>query len=86
MATKEYPIGTKIVFIGNRNMCYEAKQDGGKVGKIVGRSYGGNAIVFLPDSVKSWGKEKTWHTSWKNIKLLIVKGEQLEFAFMRTSD
>jgi hypothetical protein len=84
MADKEkYPIGTRVIFIANKNMCYEAKQDDGKIGKIVGESaFTGNAQVFIPDSAKSYGKHKTWYTNWANIKPLRIKGEQLEFEFM----
>ena len=82
MATKKYPIGTKVVFIANADMCYEARQDGGKIGKIVGEGAIDSAVVYLPDSVKNWGRHKTWYTNWKNVKPLVKKNEQLLFAFM----
>jgi len=82
MATKKYPVGTQVVFIANPDMCYEARQDDGKVGEIVGESSLTNAIVFLPDSVKTCGKPKTWYTRWENVKPLVRKNQQLLFAFM----
>jgi len=82
MGIKKYPRGTKVVFIANEDMCHEAQQDDGKIGQIVGESVLGNAIVYLPDSAKSYGKHKTWYTDWANVKPVMIKGQQLLFAFM----
>jgi len=81
MAIKKYPIGTKVVFIANKNMCYEAQQDDGKIGKVVKDNSYGLARIFLPDSVKG-RNAGFWNTKWKNIKPVIVKGQQLLFSFM----
>lgn len=82
MATKKYPIGTKIRFIANEDMCYQAKKDDGKVGKVVGETPYGTVQIFLPDSVKGYNARCTWNTKWENIKPLALKNQQLLFAFM----
>lgn len=80
MESKKYPIGTKVVFIANESMCYQARQDDGKIGEVIGEVFG-NVRIFLSDSVKGHGCGY-WNTEWKNIKPLVVKGQQLLFAFM----
>lgn len=82
MATKKYPIGTKVVFMANADMCYDARQDDGKIGKIIGEGALGSAIVFLPDSVKTYGRKCTWFVRWENVKPILVKNQQLLFSFM----
>lgn len=82
MAAKKYSIGTRVVFMAHADMCYEAQQDNGKVGEVMGESSTGDAMVFLPDSVKNYGKKRTWYTNWKNVKPVLVKNQQLLFEFM----
>lgn len=82
MAAKKYPIGTAVIFIANEDMCYQAKQDDGKRGRVIGETSDGKAMICLPDSVKKWGTEYTWNTNWDNIKPLLTKNQQLLFAFM----
>ncbi len=82
MEAKKYPIGTAVIFIASKDMCSEARQDDGKIGKIVGKSWSGRAQVYLPNSVKIYGKYKTWCTNWKNVKPVLIKNQQLLFDFM----
>lgn len=85
MTTKKYPIGTKIRFIN-------PTLDTNKTGTIVGFSYSGRVDIFLPTAEKHIkdnyhptlpdGTKFTWHCRWDEIELLMVKGQQLLFAFM----
>ena len=85
MATKTYPIGTKIRFL---NKCL----DTGLTGTIVGVSPSGKPDIFLPMAKKhvednyyptlSNGVKFTWHCRWEEIEPLVVKGQQLLFSFM----
>ena len=77
---KTHFIGTKIRFIAHKGMCWSARMDDGKVGKIISKtSY--NVRIFLPDSVK--GRNRGfWNTEWKNIEPLLRKNQQLLFSFM----
>jgi len=84
LATKNYPIGTKIRFINHRF-------DTNKTGLIVG--YWGNGTkpaVFLPTAEKHTkdnrypilfnGTKFTWKCGWDEIEP--VGEQQLEFSFM----
>ena len=81
MADKlKYPIGTMIRYIGCCPKCR------GQTGKIVAIS-SGLPIIILPQSAcNSFNRNGTIQCSWSHIELFIKKNEQLEFAFMRTSD
>lgn len=76
MATKKYPIGTKIKYIGS---CPKCK---GHVGKVVEVS-GASIYITLPQSLC-----RTFHFNnrimcpWEDIEPVIVKGQHLLFAFM----
>jgi len=76
MATKKYPIGTLIRYMG---YCTKCK---GKVGKIV-EIHDNYCYIVLPQSTcstfTSTGKAMC---SWDDLELLVKKNEQLEFAFM----
>ena len=81
---KKYPIGTKIKFI-------QPAFDTNEKGRIVGFN-GNRPTIFLPTARKhivggyhpvlSDGTKFTWHCRWKEIEPLVVKGQQLLFAFM----
>ncbi len=86
MATKKYPIGTRIRFIHPRI-------DTGKEGTIVGFSASGKPDVYLPTAKKHiiddyhptlpGGIKFTWHCHWDEIEPLAIKGQQLLFSFMK---
>ncbi len=92
MATKKYPIGTKIRFIGDskrkpNEFMYE---DDGLTGKIVGIEQG-YPLIFLPESeyISVFSTKKrpaTVQCDWYQIEPLVVKGEQLLFSFMEQVD
>lgn len=85
MATKKYPIGTKIRFI-NPNL------DTNKEGVIVAILPNGHPTVYLPTADKHInqnyyptlddGTKFTWRCSWDEIEPISVKGQQLLFEFM----
>jgi len=80
MATKKYPIGTKIKFIYDN--C-----DKGKIGVIVGiRTYDGYPYIHLSSgqlaSSRCNGKVYSYVCLWSHIEKYITKGEQLLFSFM----
>ncbi len=85
MATKKYPIGTKIRFI-------HKSLDTNKEGVIVGLTTSRGPDIYLPTANKHIkenyhptlddGTKFTWHCSWNEIELLVVKGQQLLFSFM----
>lgn len=84
MATKKYPIGTKIRFI-------HPHIDTNKEGVIVAISLSDKPTVYLPTADKHVnqnyhpilrdGTKFTWHCCWYEIELLVVKGQQLLFEF-----
>lgn len=80
MATKKYPTGTKIRFIGSYFDC------AGKVGRVVG-IVNKSPLIYLPESecvsCFSTGRvPATVQCNWYDIELLVEKGEQLLFSFM----
>lgn len=87
MATKKYPVGTKIKFIGHDGMANRAKSDIGKCGIIVAipNDRVDEVIILLKKSEKPsftyHGKEATWKTLWVGIVPIAIKNQQLLFDF-----
>ena len=83
---EEYPIGTKIRYIGTYNFDFFGEPLTGMVGRVVDfiQFY---PLVYLPGakfkSVYST-KERpaTVQTSWNRIEKLVRKNQQLLFSFM----
>lgn len=80
MATKKYPIGTKIRFIYNN-------YDRGKTGTIVGlRKHDGCPYIYLPSgqlaSSRCNGKVYSYVCLWGHIERHVEIGEQLLFEFV----
>ena len=80
MADKTYPIGTKIKFISDYSDCNN------KIGKIVDIIHG-HPLIYIPESkeISQYAtKERpaTVQTGWWNIERIIIKNQQLLFAFM----
>lgn len=86
--TKEYLIGTSIIFKPINTKREIVLKDYGKVGKIVGimKEYGDSRpLIVLKESahvsdVSSSELFVTWRTVWRNIEL--AKNQQLLFSFM----
>lgn len=79
MDDRKYPIGTKIIYKPNTtSVNSEARKDIGKQGTVIA-NLGNQVKIHLPTSEK---RNKTWQTSWKNIKPILVKNQQLLFSFM----
>lgn len=79
---KEYPIGAKIRFIAKPHYTSDAQKDSGKCGTIVGY-WGGWAKILLPDTVRRTSDDYTWTVPINDLTILPIKGEQLEFDFMK---
>jgi len=79
---KEYPIGTKIRFTAKPHYTRDAQKDSGKCGTIVGYR-DGYVKIFLPDTVRVTSNAWTWVTAVNDLTVLPIKGEQLEFDFMK---
>ena len=79
---KEYPIGTKIRFTAKPGYTSDALKDSGKCGTIVGY-WSGDPKIFLPDTVCITSNDYTWITAMDDLTILPIKGEQLEFDFMK---
>jgi len=80
MFENEYPIGTQIKFTGNYRDCNN------KIGRIVDIIHG-HPLVYIPKSkeISTYAtKERpaTVQTGWWNIERIIIKNQQLLFAFM----
>ena len=75
MATKSYPIGTKIKFIGSCGKCKN------KIGRITARDENG-CYIDLPESLCSRAIAGSFYTVWRFIEPLAVKNQQLLFSFM----
>ena len=75
----KYPIGTKIRYVPKPcNVTFNACKDIGKQGTVTDHLYH-QVKIHLPTSEK---RSKTWRTSWRNIKKLTQKNQQLLFSFM----
>ena len=84
MSDKKYPIGTKIRY--KRHNGTLSEQLYGMTGKIVG-IVDGLPLIYLPAAsfVSGYSTKKrpaTVQTSWDTIEILVVKNQQLLFAFM----
>lgn len=84
---KQYPIGTRIKFIGHSRIGPEAKKDIGKIGKIVGYTDPNGPIIFLPESrhISCYSTKQvpaSWEVGLSSIEVLPQKGRQLLFPFM----
>ena len=85
---EKYPIGTRIKYI--LNSCYAsecAKEDIGKVGKIVGFTCYNYPIIFLSGSThvsqfSTKQRPASWSAGWCSVEVLPQKNQQLLFAFM----
>ena len=73
---KTYPIGTKIKYIG---YCRECKDEIGKVVDI----WSNVCSIILPQSpCGAAGPRKRLTCAWSDIIPVVVKNQQLLFAFM----
>ena len=84
MSDKKYPIGTKIRYKKHNGTFSE--QLYGMTGKIVG-IVDGLPLIYLPAAsfVSGYSTKKrpaTVQTGWDTIEILVVKNQQLLFAFM----
>ena len=84
MATKKYPIGTKIRYIGDSNGNWWRD---GWTGTIVG-IMNDFPLIYLPKStfVSSYSTMEccvTVQTSWDAIERVVQKNQQLLFSFMQ---
>ena len=84
MDDKRYPIGTKIRY--KRHNGFLSEQLYGMTGKIVG-IVNDFPLIYLPAAsfVSEYSTKKrpaTVQTNWDTIELLVVKNQQLLFAFM----
>ncbi len=90
MAIKMYPVGTKIIYKPNKDIVDPfAYEDFGKKGAIVEVSDIGMPRIYLPESrnkVSSLNRKITWTTRWEHIVPVLLKGQQLLFAFMAEQD
>lgn len=83
MSNKKYPIGTKIRYIGKSNGNWWRK---GWTGTLVG-TVNNFPLIYLPKSTftsdfSTIECRVTVQTNWDIIEPLIVKNQQLLFAFM----
>ena len=84
MSKKVYPVGTKIRYKRHSGFCSEELH--GMTGKVIA-VVGGFPLIYLPKAnfVSEYStKERpaTVQTNWDAIEPLVVKNQQLEFAFM----
>jgi len=75
MATKKYPIGTKVKYIGSCRSCSE------HTGKVI-RAYDNMCRITLHHSNCSGARGGSITCVWSDIERLIKKNKQLLFAFM----
>ena len=81
MATKRYPIGTKIRFIATPSMSFSARQDNGKTGVVVDATLN-RVCIFLPKSCNNDSDSPiSWNTTWEHIEKMPTEGEQLYFTY-----
>ena len=79
---KEYPIGTKVRFTAKPYYPSDVQMGSGKCGAIVGQ-WGRFIKILLPDTVNSTSGDYTWIVPINDLTILPIKGEQLEFDFMK---
>jgi len=86
MATKKYPVGTKIRYIiGTKDSWHDFYGKTGIIVDIIDKC----PLIYLPDSVYKDGscfstvdRPATIQCGWDDIELLVMKNEQLMFGFM----
>ena len=84
MATKKYPIGTRIRFLYNN-------EDEGKTGVITDVCES-SLTIYLPTAEKHIkrgyyptdckGNKMSWYCTWNQIEVIPQVGQQLLFSFM----
>lgn len=76
MATKRYPVGTKIKYNGYCTKCR------GKIGEIVKVAENACYIVLPQSTCSAFDRNGKIVCSWSDIEPISVKNQQLLFAFM----
>ena len=85
---KKYPVGTRIRYIKDSPYANrQAKEDIGKVGKIVGFTRYNYPIILLSGSThvsqfSTKQRPASWSAGWCSIEVLSQKNQQLLFSFM----